>query len=391
MQTAKPLSADRLRAATHRLAILGVGVLWLVWAGAGAAEPSEAPAEVIARLGLKEAPAPVRERKDWRPPRTIVLLGFGAAAAQRDQLAGAVPAAKVVVASDVAAAVTAAPAADVIIGFNPEICDRRIIDAAKQLRWILSLAAGVENCMAIPSVHERNLLVTNMRAIDSGAIAEHAIALMLALAHGLDAFVADTQKAQWSRESAGAVPMRVLTGKTLLVVGLGGIGSGVAERAHGLGMKVVATRESGEGKPDYVSYVGKPDELLTLARDADVIVDAVPLTPQTRGMFDAKFFAVVKPSAVFINIARGGSVVTADLVAALNEKRLGGAGLDVVDPEPLPPDHPLWRAPHVIITPHTSSRSDLPGVERWIIARENLRRYAAGERMLSVVDLQRQY
>ena len=101
--------------------------------------------------------------------------------------------------------------------------------------------------------------------------------------------------------------------------------------------------------------------------------------------------ATLKPNAFFINVARGGSVVTADLMEALNSHRIAGAGLDVVDPEPLPPDHPLWKSPNLIISPHVSSRSDLPGEQRWSLAREQLRRYAAGEKMLSVVDLKREY
>src|SRR5262249_46368392 len=162
-------------------------------------------------------------------------------------------------------------------------------------------------------------------------------------------------KGVWSREHAAETHMQALEGKTLLVVGLGGIGTEVALRGHGLGMKVIATRESDRTRPDFVSYVGLSDELLTLARTADVIVNCVPLTPQTKGLYDTKFFSVVKPTAYFINVARGASVVTADLTSALNEQRLAGAGLDVVDPEPLPPDNPLWRAPHIIITPHISS------------------------------------
>jgi phosphoglycerate dehydrogenase-like enzyme len=112
---------------------------------------------------------------------------------------------------------------------------------------------------------------------------------------------------------------------------------------------------------------------------------------QTKGMYNAQLFALLKPNAFFINVARGASAVTADLVSTLNEHRLAGAGLDVVDPEPLPPDNPLWHAPHVMITPHISSRSDLPGEARWILAVENLRRYADGEKMLSVVDLSKGY
>jgi phosphoglycerate dehydrogenase-like enzyme len=99
----------------------------------------------------------------------------------------------------------------------------------------------------------------------------------------------------------------------------------------------------------------------------------------------------MKPSAYFINVGRGGSVVTDDLVAALEERRLAGAGLDVTDPEPLPQDHPLWRMPGVIITPHVAAGSDLRSERLWIVMRENLRRYATGERMLSVVDIQRGY
>jgi phosphoglycerate dehydrogenase-like enzyme len=255
----------------------------------------------------------------------------------------------------------------------------------------VSLSAGVENCMDLPAVKTRKIIMTNMRGIDAPVIAEHAIALMLALAHGLDQFAVDTSKAQWNRAAAGRVSMQYLDGKTLLVAGLGGIGTEVARRAAGLGMKVVATRAAGSGKPDFVAYVGKPDELLTLAANADVIVSALPLTRETTGLYDAKFFAMLKPTALFINVARGGSVVTDALMTALNEGRLAGAGLDVVDPEPLPPEHPLWKSPRILFTPHISSRSDLPGEARWIIAVENLRRYAAGEKLLNRVDMKLGY
>ncbi len=354
--------------------------------------PIESVASVLARLRLAEAPTPVRDRKGWHPPRKVMLLAFDRRSAdERDALAAAVPNARFVIARNRAEAIAKAADTDVLIGFNPEICDRGIIDAARQLRWIQSLAAGVENCVDIPSVRRRSILITNMRGVDSAAIAEHAIALALALAHGLDVFAKDTAEARWSPADVARAHLQVLFGKTMLVVGLGGIGTDVAERAHALGMRVIATREHGHQGPDFVSYVGEPSELLTLARSADVIVNTTPLTPETTGLFNAKFFAVVKPTALFINVARGASVVTSDLVAALDEHRLGGAGLDVVEPEPLPPDHPLWRAPHVIVSPHISGRSDLPGNDRWIVARENLRRYAAGEKMLSVVNLKLGY
>ena len=122
-----------------------------------------------------------------------------------------------------------------------------------------------------------------------------------------------------------------------------------------------------------------------------VLAAATPLTPQTRGMFDARFFATAKPGAFFFNVGRGGSVVQQDLVAALESGRLAGAGLDVTDPEPLPADSPLWKMSNVIITPHVSAASDLGNAARLAVAAENLRRYVAGERMLSVVDLERGY
>jgi phosphoglycerate dehydrogenase-like enzyme len=182
-----------------------------------------------------------------------------------------------------------------------------------------------------------------------------------------------------------------LEGKTVLVVGLGGIGTEVARRAHAFGMRVIATRASGRTGPDYVSYVGLPDEMLKLAKDADFVVNCAPLTPQTTGIFNREFFATLKPGAYFISVGRGRSTVTADLIAALNSGKLAGAGLDVVDPEPLPSDSPLWRLPNLIITPHVSADTPLAEEQRIAVLRENLRRYVAGEPMLSVVDIERGY
>jgi|SRR5581483_10804427 len=359
-----------------------------------AAPDDESLTDLMTRLRVQQAPQPIREKPQYRVPRKVVLLAFGSGhgwEGHEAAFAAAAPKARIVVAKDMSEAEKATTDADVIVGFNPEICAARLIDNDRQLRWIASLAAGVENCMAVPGVRGRNLLVTNMRGVDSAVIAEHAVALAMALAHSLDTFAVDTSKGEWNSAHGATAPIQTLAGKTLLVVGLGGIGTEVASRAHGLGMKVVATRDAAGNKPDFVSYVGLPDEMLTLAKSADVIVNAVPLTPQTKGLYDAKFFAVLKPTAYFVNVARGASVVTADLVSALSEHRLAGAGLDVTDPEPLPADSPLWHAPHVIITPHISSRSDFPNEARWTLAVENLRRYANGEKVLSVVDLTKGY
>jgi phosphoglycerate dehydrogenase-like enzyme len=387
-------STIRSTALRGTLALLAGSLVALSISLAARADDAESVAAAITRLRVQEAPQPIRERKQWRAPKKVVLLELGNPAGwtgRQEKLAAVAPKAQIVVAKDLPSALSATTDADVIVGFNPDICNPKIIDNARQLRWISSLSAGVELCMAVPSVRSRDLLMTNMRGVDSAAIGEHAVAMAMALAHGLDTFAVDTSKAIWSRQHGGTTPMQVLEGKTMLVVGLGGIGTEVAMKAHGLGMNVVATRDKDRNKPDFVSYVGLSDEMLTLAKTADVIVNCVPLTPQTTGLYNAAFFAALKPTAYFINVARGASAVTADLTAALNEHRLAGAGLDVVDPEPLPPDNPLWHAPHVIISPHISSRSDLPGEARWTLAAENLRRYVNGEKMLSVVDLTKGY
>jgi phosphoglycerate dehydrogenase-like enzyme len=349
--------------------------------------------DLIKSLQLVAAPTPVNQRADWRVPRKVLLLEFGKQdwAPRQAEFASAAPHTQIIVVHDMTEALAQAPGTDALIGFNPEICAPRLLAAATDLRWIASLAAGVENCLEVPGLRARGLLLTNMRAVDAAVIAEHAIALTLAIAHGLDVFAADTAKAQWSFAHGATTPMQSLEGKTLLVVGLGGIGTEVARRAHGLGMNVVATRDGERKGPSFVSHIGAPAELAALARSADVIVSCVPLTPVTKDMFDAKFFALLKPTTIFVNISRGGTMVTADLTRALDERRLAGAGLDVADPEPLPADNPLWRAPHVLITPHISSRSDLPGEGRWIVARENMRRYASGTNMLNVVDQARGY
>jgi phosphoglycerate dehydrogenase-like enzyme len=380
--------------ALPRVAALLVGACMLLAAsvGAAAAEADDVAA-ILKKYNVQEAPTPIRERKDWRPPKKLVALASSIPPPERATLARILPGVQIVYAKDVATAAREAADADIVTGITapPGICESSIINNAKQLRWILALSAGVERCIGVPSVISRNLLITNLRGLGSAAIGEHAIALALALARGLDTFITNQASGRWSSRDARASHMETLTGKTLLVVGLGGIGTEVASRAHGLGMKVIATRNRGHEGPDYVSHVGGPDELLQLASTADVVVNAAPLTDETRGIFNAKFFSAMKPTAYFINVARGGSVVTADLVTALNSGKIGGAGLDVVDPEPLPPDHPLWHAKNVIITPHISSFSDIPNEAIWVVVNENLRRYAAGEKMLSVVDLKREY
>ena len=234
-------------------------------------------------------------------------------------------------------------------------------------------------------------MFTNSKRLMGPAIAEHAMAMLLSLAAKLPHYHAAQSGSRWDRSPASRAGFGELRGKTVLVVGLGGIGTEIAWRAHGLGMKVIATRNSSRTGPDFVEYVGLSDELPELAARADVIVNALPLTNATRGLFNAEFFDKVKPGAIFISVGRGKSTVTADLIAALESGQLFGAGLDVTDPEPLPQDSPLWQMDNVIITPHTSTAGPDSMRRVAVITVENLRRYLAGEKLLNVVDMRAGY
>ncbi len=341
---------------------------------------------IIKELGLRESAIASRDLPGWKPPEKIVVrLG------QPGQLAAlqaVAPGVEIVIVQNIEQAREEAVDAQVVLGY----CDQELLSRATELFWIQVYSAGVEHCVALPEMKTGYKLLTNGQRIASPALAEHAIAMMMVLARGLDVYHANQIKGQWQRNTGLDRTDHIeLEGRTLLVVGLGGIGTQTAKRAHGLGMHVLATRNSRREGPDYVDYVGLSHELNELAVRADVVINTAPLTDQTRGMFNAEFFDAMKPGAFFITVGRGASTVTDDLVAALQSGAIAGAGLDVTDPEPLPPGHPLWTMPRVIISPHTAGRSDKGRDRLYLMVQENLRRYVAGEPMLSVVDIERGY
>ena len=343
-----------------------------------------AATELVQRFELREGAAPVRERAGWERPKKIVVADVPLA----DYLRTLVPGLEIVGVPGLrnySAMAEAVVGADVLVG----LCTPEIVARGTSLKWIQLLNAGADSCATIPTVAQRGILVTNLQRIQGPHMAEHAIALLLSLARALPVYAVEQNAGAFTRgfrETRGERPIEI-EGKTLLVVGLGGIGTEVAKRAHGLGLHVIATRNSKREGPDYVEYVGLADEYRTLAARADVVVNSTPLTPETRGMFDAAFFAAMKDDAFFINIGRGESVVTADLTAALQRGTIGGAGLDVTDPEPLPAGHPLWSMSNVIITPHIATSSDYRSDRTFTLVAENVRRYARGDAVLSVVDL----
>lgn len=358
-----------------------------------ASGPSPEALAIIDELGLQASPEPVSARAGWRPRRVAVAMPFGmrgGEAQYRDALAA--------VAGDVELVFNQGNpfvfseetlrGADAIIGMClPQVLER----ADSTLSWLHNYSVGMDRCTGLTEAQRDNVVFTNNQRLSAPAIAEHTIAMLLSLTRNLPAYHRQQAMKEWNRAPAADVTFGELQGKTLLVVGLGGIGTEIARRAHGLGMRVVATRNSSREGPDFVDYVGLADELHKLAAQADVVANALPLTGKTTAIFDASFFAAVKPGAIFLSVGRGKSTVTDDLVAALRSGHLFGAGLDVTEPEPLPPESPLWTMDNVIITPHISAAGAESGERSRIIAVENLRRYVAGEPLLNVVDIERGY
>lgn len=353
---------------------------------------SDQVGDLIQRLGIRESEVASRDMPGWSRPSIITFLVF------RDLPTSGVGSAEWVRAAADGVRIefidarggadyTQLSDSDVYVGW----CVPAAIEAGDDLDYIHIFSAGIERCASMPNINERGLIVTNSAKAASETIAEHSIALMLALSRNLHAHHSAQLKSDWRRENAATPPAVSVSGKTMLVLGLGGIGRQVARRAHDLGMRVIGTRNSSRTGPDYVDYVGLSDEMTKLAGEADVVVNALPLTESTRGIVNAEFFEGMTDGSYYISVGRGATTDTDALMAALDSGKLNGAGLDVTHPEPLPEDHELWAMPNVLITPHTAASSDLSQRNTIIIARENLRRYVRGERLLNLVDLTRGY
>ncbi len=316
-------------------------------------------------------------------PVEVTFLARSLTGKELTELREAVPNLSVIVGVSRAEALRLAPE---VHGIDGRYCSPEFLRAAEELCWVQSTSAGVERYLEMSElVDNERVVLTNMQAVHGPTIADHAFAMLLALTRDLPYYLDPAQRGSWNRRGSGAKPI-ALEGRTLLVVGLGGIGSEVARRGKGFGMRVLATRRSDTPPPPYVDRQGRADELLELLTEADVVALCVPLTKETEGMIGERELAVVKPGAYLINVARGKVVDTEALVEALEGGRLAGACLDVTDPEPLPPDHPLWTMPNVVITPHMSGRSALTGERLRALYLENLHRFGAGEPLLNVVD-----
>lgn len=341
--------------------------------------------EVVRHLGLIADSRPVREYPWWRTPKLVVVVeGTPRRLKWLQEAAPNVELTAVRWGDDM---VSAAKEADAVIGW----CTDAMLASATNLRWLQLSIAGIETVLQMSQLGKRDILVTNFQRVAGPVIAEHVFAMLLCLARGLQIHLHNQHRRLWSPAAVPAHSRFSLHGRTLLVAGLGGIGTEIAVRAHHFGMRVIATSANTSERPEFVSAVESSDRLVDLVHDADVVVNALPLTPATRNIFNSHIFSAMKHNAIYINVARGASTNTDDLVHALRAGQIAGAALDVTEPEPLPWNHPLWRMKNVIITPHIAGQGYDTQAREWAIMKENLRRYVSGETMLSVVKVNRGY
>jgi len=344
------------------------------------------PWELAERRWLREGASPTNADSDWAAPQKVLWRNYWP---ERLPLLSLVaPGVEIVPFTSNEEAVKQVEDADAVIG----TATSELLAVGSKVRWVQVGSAGVERYLAIPQLGTGEVLLTNGQKLASPEIAEHVMALTRALARGLGFAVTAQNRGAWIRSEIGDLaPLVRLRGKTMLVVGLGGIGTEVARLASAAEMRVTGIRSSRRSGPPFVDQVGLTEDLAAYAAEADVVVNCLPMTPDTADIFDAALFKAMKPTGFFINVGRGGTVDTEALIGALSKGEIAGAGLDVTDPEPLPEGHPLWQAPNLIITPHYAAWSDIGRERRWLLYRENLRRFVAGEPMLSVVDPERGY
>lgn len=302
----------------------------------------------------------------------------------------------VVQAVDEAQAVAAIVDADALFGYLTPA----MLRAANKLRWAQSPTASMEKYL-YPELVASPVVVTNMRGIFSDVIADHVFGFILCFAKNFHTYIRQQTRAEWrmlGRES-GELPgyggpgevhpsdraAITLADCTLGVVGLGGIGAETARRGLAFGMRVLGSDPKMDAAPPGVQYV-PANRLDDLLQHSDFVVIAAPHTPETFKLFNRERIRKMKRSAFLINVGRGVIIDLADLTAALQTGEIAGAGLDVFEIEPLPGDHPLWRMPNVIITPHCAAASPRVPERHLEVLLDNLRRFVAGQPLVNVVD-----
>jgi D-2-hydroxyacid dehydrogenase (NADP+) len=277
--------------------------------------------------------------------------------------------------------------ADAFIGeIKPEY-----VRAGKNLKWVAIMSAGAERVLHLSGgndLRDSNIILTNNKVVQGPEIADHAMAMLLALTRGINTFVSHRQQEIWQPRPYPGIE---LNGKTAVVIGVGGIGTQIALRANAFGMEVIGVDPEDRPYMPFIKRYVKPDQLDEVIPLADVVFISAPHTPMSHKMMGGKQFDMMKKNSYFIAVSRGGIYDMPGLVRALDSKRLAGAGVDVTDPEPLPKGHALWKFDNAIITPHIAGRSDLDRGRMVGTITENIRRFVDGRPLLNVVDKQKGY
>jgi len=303
-----------------------------------------------------------------------------------DDLKAEIPDLEIVVEPDPQKCMTAVADADVVYGLP----SAELVKAAPKLRWIQSSAAGVEYIARIPEVVESDITVTNTRGAHGPSIGEHTFALLFALTRLLPECLERQKARRWDRTDLYRTA-REMNDKTMGIVGYGAIGRSIAHRAAAFEMRLLAVDAQAVDGDAHVEEVWPLSRLVDLLEQSDVVVVTAPLTPESHHMLDAAMLARMRPDAYLIVVSRGGIVEEGALAAALREHRLAGAAIDVAEQEPMPPDHPLWDAPNLIVTPHLAGASSEKERRCVEILKANLLRFHKGEPLLNEVDKRRGY
>ncbi len=269
-----------------------------------------------------------------------------------------------------------------------------VLEAAPQLEWVHSAAAGVGSSLG-PALLTRNIRFTNSAGVHGPPIAETVLAMILYFARGLDVAVHAQREARWAASAfwAADAPVTEVSGTTTGIIGFGGIGREVARRVGCLGGRVLGLRRTGAAPAPEggVETLGGSQGLDRILKESDYVILAAPDTRETRGMITRRRLFAMKPGAVLVNVARGGILDEEGLLAALDSGPLRGAGLDVFHTEPLPADHPLYRHPKVLMTPHVSATTRRFWERETELIADNIGRFVRGEGLRNIVDKEAGY
>jgi phosphoglycerate dehydrogenase-like enzyme len=297
-----------------------------------------------------------------------------------EAVAHAAPDLQVQVAADRAVAFRMLPQADAAFG----TLDAQLLACAPKLAWLQAPQAAPPAGYFFPELVAHPVQVTNFRGIYNDHVAIHAVAMLLALARGLPRYIRQQSRGEWVRHLADEDVLH-LPESTVLVVGVGGIGAAIARMVRAFGATVIGT-DPRRGEPLDGVELFAPAALDRLLPEADAVILTLPHTPESEGLIDARRLALMHPRSLLVNIGRGATVRLSDLAEALSKERLGGAALDVFEQEPLPAEHPLWREPRALLTPHVAVVGPYILERRLEVLCDNAQRFAAGAPLRNVVD-----